>query len=205
MVRVGAGRGAAGPAALMLGWWTRRWALPDRSCPGTAGWGRRGGLMQDICSHPRSPALQEGTGGHSSLQEYPRSALMSPFQPCPPPKLVVQLSSRSFSLLSLGRASCALSFSWACFASAARAHPWVLAPLCASDKLIWGWGARPGAGMGCIRCSGCLEGPSVLGCKDSRPGALPEAVRPAGWHAAGPVLLNPPPCPGVRRSWWLAR
>lgn len=84
-------------------------------------------------------------------------------------------------------------------------RPWVLATLCASDKLIWGWGARPGAGMGCIRCSGCLEGPSVLGCKDSRPGALPEAVRPAGWHAAGPVLLNPPPCPGVRRSWWLAR
>lgn len=41
---------------------------------------------------------------------------------------------------------------------------WALAPLCVSDKLIWGVGAWPGAGRalagtGCIMCLWCWEGP----------------------------------------------
>lgn len=68
---------AAGVVDTALG--PREWVMPRRCWLGEAQ-----GLVQDICFHLRSPPLQEGTGGHSSLQGYPKPALMSPFQPCLP-------------------------------------------------------------------------------------------------------------------------
>lgn len=100
-----AGERATGSAAGVV---MQRQSLGGRSCPGMAGWswGRRRGLVQ-VCSHPSSPALGEGTGWHGSLQGYPRPALLLLFHTPAPPKPLVQLSSRSFSLLSVLRAVCA--------------------------------------------------------------------------------------------------
>lgn len=60
---------------------------------------------------------------------------------------------------------------------------WALAPLCVSDKLIWGWGARPGAGgaaagAGCATCLWCWEGPSL--CRSSVLAGLCSLPEPGG-------------------------
>lgn len=70
--------------------WQCHWAGRCSACPLGAvmpghGWLELGeaqtGLVQEVCSHPSSPALGEGTGWHGSLQRYPGHALLPPFQP----------------------------------------------------------------------------------------------------------------------------
>lgn len=76
-----AGKQAAGSAAGLMDAVLVLW---EQVMPGH-GWlelrEAQAGLVQEVCSHPSSPALGEGTGWHSSLQGYPGPALLPPFQP----------------------------------------------------------------------------------------------------------------------------